>query len=96
MSQYHDTRVTHAGVHILTFGCIEVFAAAFHSWEDETPRQFVRRTTGCDYELLSCEGQDYTWKELFDIGALPLIDNLLASGTQPQLLKLKENKLNNS
>jgi hypothetical protein len=58
--------------------------------ENETPRQTVLRMTGKDYPELTINGQDLTWQELKDVGAMPLIGRIIQLTSAPRLYLRKK------
>ena len=58
--------------------------------ENETPRQFLLRMTEKDFPDLSSNGRDYSWQELEEVGALPLITRIIAIAYRPRILLRKK------
>lgn len=57
---------------------------------DETPRQMLLRVTGRDLSNLAFDGRDFTWQEVKDAGALPLIEHILQVCSLPPRILLKK------
>src|SRR5712691_11374104 len=53
--------------------------------QDESPRQFVQRMTGREYPDLTIDGQDLTWQELKDLGAMPIIERIIQIAYFPRI-----------
>lgn len=60
--------------------------------ENETPRQFVLRVTGRDIPTLAFNRCDFTWQEVKDAGAMPLIERFVQlASLSPRILLREKN-----
>lgn len=60
------------------------------STPDETPRQFLKRTTDRDFPELAYDGRDYTWQEIRDAGLMPVITRILEIAYIPRIFLRKK------